>query len=575
MDLKYKTLALSLLLAINLFFSISIVSSEVSKWDYTPQGTINNTYVNNTYINQTADLSGYWTSNGSSTATGNWNLSSRNLYTTTGKIGLNVVPVSGSARLEIQGLATGNAFKVIGGAVGYTNQSIYVNEYGTLTSVGNNNSANNLLFGALALGDTYGRFGFGFDTNDAFVAWGSGATARDLFLKRIAGDLVFLTTTSKTEKMRLKASGNLGLNTSTPNALIETYGTGELQRWNRDGTYYTKAEHTAGSLKLTTKGATSSQYQFYGNDDTPIMLLTPQLTSIYGEGLQFQRLSANGAYIVQQASNGGTFASPTDSTSSQMMGSFVFRGVKTGTWYNSARIRANVDGATGANDMPGKISFDTSPDGTATLTERMTIKNDGKIGVNTSSPAYPLDINASVSGISLYTSGNISATGYITRTDVYDSVKEGNALTKIKDSTAYYDSKGDVNHSAFEYSKVVYDKQVKNGTINVVTLVEDCKISTDKNGVTLIGLDEKPIETCSTKEQVNVVDTFTTIKEEGVSLDKEVALLKQAVYELKEQNEFLQQQINNLTGEDIKISDINKQQDEAICQIKIFSWCIK
>jgi hypothetical protein len=33
--------------------------------------------------------------------------------------------------------------------------------------------------------------------------------------------------------------------------------------------------------------------------------------------------------------------------------------------------------------MPGKISFFTALDGTTILTERMTIKNDGKVGIGT------------------------------------------------------------------------------------------------------------------------------------------------------------------------------------------------
>lgn len=46
------------------------------------------------------------------------------------------------------------------------------------------------------------------------------------------------------------------------------------------------------------------------------------------------------------------------------------------------------------------------------------------------------------------------------------------------------------------------------------------------------------------------------------------------VYELKQQNEFLQEQINNLTGKDTKIEEANTRQDEALCSIKLFDWCL-
>ena len=55
--------------------------------------------------------------------------------------------------------------------------------------------------------------------------------------------------------------------------------------------------------------------------------------------------------------------------------------------------------------------------------------------------------------------------------------------------------------------------------------------------------------------------TYKTIQEEGVSLDKEVALLKQAIYELKVKNEKLE-------------SDLAKVKSET-CTLKLFSWCIK
>ena len=51
-----------------------------------------------------------------------------------------------------------------------------------------------------------------------------------------------------------------------------------------------------------------------------------------------------------------------------------------------AAIKAFVDGTPGANDMPGRLSFFTTLDGYSSSTERMVIKNDGKIGIGTDSP---------------------------------------------------------------------------------------------------------------------------------------------------------------------------------------------
>lgn len=69
------------ILAMLILFSIVIlplISANTFAYNYLelkePSGNITNEYINNTYINQTANLSAYWLSNGSSTATGNWDI---------------------------------------------------------------------------------------------------------------------------------------------------------------------------------------------------------------------------------------------------------------------------------------------------------------------------------------------------------------------------------------------------------------------------------------------------------------------------------------------------------------------
>lgn len=58
-----------------------------------------------------------------------------------------------------------------------------------------------------------------------------------------------------------------------------------------------------------------------------------------------------------------------------------------GTDYEqAARIDMEVDGAPGAGDMPGRIKFYTTPDGSATLSERMRITSAGLIGIGTTTP---------------------------------------------------------------------------------------------------------------------------------------------------------------------------------------------
>jgi len=82
----------------------------------------------------------------------------------------------------------------------------------------------------------------------------------------------------------------------------------------------------------------------------------------------------------------------------------------------AASISCNVETGVGTGtDMPGRLVFSTSPDGTDSPVTRMTIKADGNIGIGTTSPDYRLqvegDANNSTRIISIkgtHTSGNSS-----------------------------------------------------------------------------------------------------------------------------------------------------------------------
>jgi hypothetical protein len=53
----------------------------------------------------------------------------------------------------------------------------------------------------------------------------------------------------------------------------------------------------------------------------------------------------------------------------------------------AASILAEVDGTPGANDMPGRLIFSTTPSASAAPVERMRIDSQGRVGIGTTSPA--------------------------------------------------------------------------------------------------------------------------------------------------------------------------------------------
>lgn len=61
-----------------------------------------------------------------------------------------------------------------------------------------------------------------------------------------------------------------------------------------------------------------------------------------------------------------------------------------------AEISAEADGAVSPLSSPGKLIFFTAQQGTNTLSARMTIKNDGNIGIGTGSPTEKLEVAGTV-----------------------------------------------------------------------------------------------------------------------------------------------------------------------------------
>jgi len=104
----------------------------------------------------------------------------------------------------------------------------------------------------------------------------------------------------------------------------------------------------------------------------------------------------------------GSGSSGTNVVNNGQLGIINWTGFHTAAYSSAAQIAAEVDGTPGAtNDMPGRLVFRTSADGSSSPTERMRIDSSGRLGIGTSSPSTRLTINAA------YTSarGQVSIVG--------------------------------------------------------------------------------------------------------------------------------------------------------------------
>lgn len=155
----------------------------------------------------------------------------------------------------------------------------------------------------------------------------------------VAADHVFysaVNSTSSKELMRIKGSGNVGIGAEAP------------------------------QYKLDVKGSTS------GND------VSMRLNSV--------GTSHAPSFYFDKANNGETTAG------NHYFGHLRARGYDGTNYEEAARISFRADGLPANDDVPGRIEFLTTPDGSNTLVERMRITNDGKIGMGTTVPTAKLHV---------------------------------------------------------------------------------------------------------------------------------------------------------------------------------------
>lgn len=109
-------------------------------------------------------------------------------------------------------------------------------------------------------------------------------------------------------------------------------------------------------------------------------------------GLSIHRSGAN-PYLAMSASGGSSIGDDTAVSDGDGLGTIYWSGAD-GTDRNSgaAYIAAFVDGTPGSNDMPGRLQFATTDDGSTSPTERMRITNQGNVGIGITTPAAMLNV---------------------------------------------------------------------------------------------------------------------------------------------------------------------------------------
>ncbi|MEQ9187304.1 MAG: tail fiber domain-containing protein, partial [Cryomorphaceae bacterium] len=116
------------------------------------------------------------------------------------------------------------------------------------------------------------------------------------------------------------------------------------------------------------------------------------------------------------------------------LGIIQFSGYTGSSHENGARIRAQVEGATGTGDLPTRLLFETSADGTSSPIARMTITNAGDVGIGTTSPGNKLTVltaNTTTAGTAALQFGDATGSAFLGSGSTYTALWDDGGIARL------------------------------------------------------------------------------------------------------------------------------------------------
>ena len=277
----------------------------------------------------------------------------------------------------------------------------------------------------------------GTGTGSAGISLGAGSVRHALVASANNSSLVFYTNasnsgTSLTERIRIRAGGGVGIGTAGYDGqiLAVNAGTGDLVLYGEstDANCFASFRDNSSTANIS-YGAIANNHVFRADqtermriDSSGRLLIgTTSHASGYstpggnsGENAHYSKLWIQGNTYATTGDGRITLSSGTSwPATNTAIGQIFF---STAWGGDHAAISCFTAGAVGNTDYPGELRFYTTPDGSSTLTHRMSVKQDGSVHVG---PA------------AVTTDSNYAAL-----------IVKDNNINRSSDSTAYFDSGG-------------------------------------------------------------------------------------------------------------------------------------
>ena len=226
------------------------------------------------------------------------------------------------------------------------------------------------------------------------------------------------------EKIRINQSGYLGIGTDDPNTELEIQSATDpkirlqsQEAGNKRLDLYVDGGEAVGTIAAD---QSSSQLAFRTSGDERVritsagqVLVNQSSANTYVDGAGYSQTpllqvisNDNISTMMSLRYNSGAgaagrratfaFARTADGSAvsnNSVLGEVLFMGEGNSTIEKAASVRAEVDGTPGSNDMPGRLIFSTSADGSDSPTERVRIDNAGLVGIGASSTGVRLHVS--------------------------------------------------------------------------------------------------------------------------------------------------------------------------------------